>query len=185
MRKVLLGAAAWLAAAVLCGCSAAGGVSAQEVSDAVAQPFTAQLQVVCGGSEYAAQLSRDADSLDVVMDAPALFSGMAISFPVGGGNAEVDFNGISFTVDPDDLPGASAVAAVVSVLDTAAVPDRLTTEVRDGTAVILGDGFELQLLSSDSAGNEPLTAGLPFSEIRLSIPEHNITAVVADFTPVL
>ena len=181
MKKKLFCFALAVVFALFCGCSSAdGNLSADDVSESLANPFSARLNVVCGGNEYSAALTRDADSIDVTLDSPALFKGMVISFADGGDTAVIDYKGISFSMNATDIPYASAVSAVVGALNSATAAESLTALTEDGETVISGDGFELRFSSSDSTSE-----ALPFSEITLNIPEQNIAAHITDFKPAI
>ncbi|MBQ9938075.1 MAG: hypothetical protein IJO96_00930 [Oscillospiraceae bacterium] len=177
-KKKLVGFAAILFS-LLCGCSSVGTVSAEDVSESFANPFTANLEVVCGGSEYSAALTRDADSIDVLLEAPTLFKGMSISFADGGESAVIEYKGISFSLESADIPYASAVSAVVDALNSAAGGELPEAMVKDGETVIGGDGFELRFIAAEA------TEDIPFSEITLTLPDRDIVAHITNFKPAI
>ena len=181
MKKKLFCFALAVVFTLLCGCSSAeGNISADDVSESLANPFSARLSVVCGGNEYCAALTRDADSTDVLLESPALFKGMLISFADGANTAVIDYKGISFSLNSADIPYASAVSAVVGALNSAAAAESLTAFTKDGETVIGGDGFELRFVPSDGTSD-----ALPFSEITLNIPDQNIAAHITEFKPAI
>ncbi len=161
--------------ALLCGCSALPKASPEEVSEALTAPFSVNVAVTCRGSEYTAELVKKTDgSYEVKLLSPALFKGMEISFD--GETAAVTYNGLTFTLDPSRLPAASAIKALVSALDGAALPDELTAETtEDGELAVSGEGFTLYAERDDARDG--------FTVSRLEIPEQELVAVFSDFTP--
>lgn len=163
-RIAAFGMAVLLGAGLCCGCGRAEVASvpdAQEVSEAVQQPFDAVAQIKMGGIEATADLNRSEEGVfSFAFTAPKTLSEMTITMDKE--NIGLSYLGLSVEADSEEVLNSSVTKAIVAAINRAAEPNGIQIGV-EGTAVTVTGETDTGefILTLDQRNRSLLSVSIP------------------------
>ena len=144
-----------------CGEKAVLPPDAEQVSQAVRQPFDAQATLHMGGMEAVTNLNRDGDgAFSFAFTEPAALNGMTVTMDA----EKIGFSYLGMHIEGDsaDVLDSAAVKAIAGALSKVAEPNGIQVGIEDGAVLVNGESesgeFQLKL---DPQSRSMLSLSIP------------------------
>lgn len=143
-----------------------------QVESRMTSPFETTANISYKDIKATARIvSEEPRSCTVSFTSPSSLNGMSFAFAKD--KLTVDYNGISFDLDPSNLPGGAVAKMVVSAVNSATEPQGVHVELKESSVEVSGliEAGEFLLKLDPKSGNF----------LKLSIPRQRIGDGVYQF----
>ena len=151
-----------------------GQIHPSQVESQLTNPFESTAKISDQTIEATAKIvSEEPRSCTVSFTSPESLNGMSFIFLKD--QLTVDYNGISFHLDPQNLPGGAVANMVVSALNAATEPQGVHVELKENCIEVTGliESGEFLLKLDPQSGNF----------LKLSIPASELEVEFLNFCP--
>lgn len=152
---------------VFSGCSNSVLPSAEEVSKAYANDFSAAAKVTFDGNEAEMQIAKNPMSISISLVFPAEISGMGIE--LSDEHAKITYEGMEQTIKTDSLPEGTPFLLAAELFGELSEPENFTLSTENGNLLAEGECFSAVLSPED------------FSLISADFPEYKTSFAFPDF----